>query len=74
MATLTSTSIRGLLEVAGEARSEVWFSYDSEGDVLYINYRKPSVADDSELTDEDIIVRYVGEDVIGMTVLHASKR
>jgi uncharacterized protein YuzE len=34
----------------------------------------PSVATDSELTEDDIIVRYDGEEVIGMTVLHASKR
>ena len=26
------------------------------------------------MTDEDIIVRYEGDEVIGLTVLHASKR
>ncbi len=26
------------------------------------------------MTDDDVIVRYVGEEVIGFTVLHASKR
>jgi len=33
----------------------LWSSYDSEADVLYINFKKPSHATDSELTDEDII-------------------
>ncbi len=29
----------------------------------------------SELTDDDIIVRYEeGEEIVGLTVLHASKR
>ncbi|MBI5670484.1 MAG: DUF2283 domain-containing protein [Chloroflexi bacterium] len=41
---------------------------------LYINYKKPSIATDSELTDDDVIVRYDGDDIIGLTVLHASRR
>jgi len=41
---------------------------------MYINFQKPSVATDSELTDEDVIIRYDGENVIGFTVLHASQR
>lgn len=52
----------------------VWVSYDKEADVLYVNYKKPSQATDSELTDDDIIVRYEENEVIGYTVLHASKR
>lgn len=52
----------------------VWLTYDAEADVLYINFAKPSLATDSELTDDDIVIRYAGEDVIGLTVLHASQR
>ena len=52
----------------------LWSSYDAEADVLYINFKKPSHATDSELTDEDVIIRYEGEEVVGITVLHASKR
>jgi uncharacterized protein YuzE len=51
-----------------------WSSYDAETDVLYINFKKPSRATDSELTDEDVIIRYEGEEVIGLTILHASRR
>jgi uncharacterized protein YuzE len=51
-----------------------WSTYDPEADVLYLNFKKPACATDSELTDDDIIVRYEGDDVIGLTVLHASKR
>ena len=29
-------------------------SYDAEADVLYISFKKPSRATDSELTDDDI--------------------
>ena len=52
----------------------VWVTYDKDADVLYINYKKPSIATDSELTDDDVIVRYEGDDIIGLTVLHASRR
>ena len=51
-----------------------WLSYDGEADTLYVNFKKPSRATDSELTDEDVIVRYEGDEVVGLTVLHASKR
>ena len=52
----------------------LWLSYDEEADTLYINFKKPSHATDSELTDDDVIIRYEGDKVIGLTVLHASKR
>jgi uncharacterized protein YuzE len=40
----------------------------------YINFKKPTTATDSELGDDDVIVRYEGDEVIGLTILHASKR
>lgn len=49
-------------------------SYDQVADTLYVNFKKPSHATDSELTDQDVIVRYEGDKVIGMTILHASHR
>jgi len=54
--------------------TRIWTTYDKEADVLYINFKKPSHADDSELTDNDIIVRYEKGEIIGITVLNASKR
>lgn len=52
----------------------IWYSYDKEADVLYLNFKKPSYADDSTLTDEDIIIRYEKGKIIGITILNASKR
>lgn len=52
----------------------LWTSYDAEADVLHINFKKPANATDSELRDDDIIVRYEGNEIIGLTVLHASRR
>ena len=52
----------------------LWSSYDAEAGVLYINFKQPSHATESEITDNDVIVRYENNDVVGLTVLHASKR
>lgn len=55
-------------------RGSIWTSYDREADVLYINFKKPAHATESELRDDDVIVRYEGDEVIGLTILHASRR
>jgi uncharacterized protein YuzE len=53
---------------------EVWSSYDREADVLYVTFKQQSFATDSELTDDDVIVRYDGDEVVGITILRASQR
>jgi len=63
-----------MLAVRRSPHGYLWSSYDAEADVLYINFKKPSHATDSEMTDDDILVRYENEEVVGLTVLHASKR
>jgi uncharacterized protein YuzE len=55
-------------------QATLWLSYDAEADTLYINFKKPSYATDSELTDDDVIIRYHDEEVTGFTILHASQR
>jgi len=55
-------------------QKNIWLSYDEEADVLYVNFKKPNHADDSELLNSDVIVRYEGDEVVGMTVLNASKK
>jgi len=56
-----------------EKQAQVWFDYDKKVDVLYINFEKPQVATDSELLDNDVLVRERHGEVIGLTVLHASR-
>ena len=36
----------------------LWANYDLEADVLYIHFKKPNHADNSKMTDDDIIIRY----------------
>ena len=52
----------------------VWANYDEEADVLYLHFKKPNHADNSELLENDVIMRYENEKLIGMTVLNASQR
>lgn len=52
----------------------VWSSYDSEADVLYLHFKKPNHADNSEMTEDEIIIRYENKEIIGMTILNASQR
>ncbi len=66
--------LRFLPTVRETPHGNVWLSYDNEADVLYINFWKPSVATDSEMTDDDVIIRYYQGEIIGYTVLHASQR
>jgi uncharacterized protein YuzE len=60
-------------QLVGIPYMRVWSSYDKEADVLYLNFKKPSHADDSEITDNDTIIRYEKGEVVGITVLNASK-
>lgn len=47
---------------------------DRDRDVLYISFGPPTAADDAELVDSDIIIRYRGERAIGITVPYFSRR
>jgi len=51
-----------------------WVDYDTEADVLYISFRRPQKATDTTTTDEGILLRYDGKDLVGVTVLDASTR
>ena len=55
--------------------AKLWVDYDREADVLYLSLRRPQTATDSEyLDDEGIILSYRGKELVGITVLDASKR
>jgi uncharacterized protein YuzE len=47
--------------------------YDQENDTLYINFNPPQPADDSDITDEGVIVRLREGQIVGLTILNASK-
>jgi uncharacterized protein YuzE len=51
-----------------------WVDYDREADVLYISFQRPQKATDTEMTDEGILFRYQGKQLVGITILDASTR
>lgn len=48
-----------------------WVDYDEETDTLYISFRKPQSATDSVM-ENDFVYHYDGEEMVGITILHAS--
>lgn len=48
--------------------------YDETGDVLYISFGPPIPASDSRVLDNDIVVRFKGERIVGITVPSFRKR
>ena len=54
-------------------KKDTWTFYDVEADVLYINFHQPAlIADDSELTEDGILIRYQNNEIIGLTILNVS--
>jgi len=52
----------------------VWANYDKDADVMYLHFKKPNHADYTEMTEDEIIIRYENNEIIGLTILNASKR
>ncbi len=51
-----------------------WVDHDEEADVLYISFQKPQQATDSLMEDDGNIYHYRGDELVGVTILNASKR
>jgi len=54
--------------------TKMWIDYDKEADVLYINFKRPQKATDSEMMENGILLRYRQDELVGVSVLDASKR
>jgi len=52
----------------------MWIDYDKDADVLYINFKRPQKATDSKMLTDGILLRYRKNELVGVTVLDASKR
>ena len=51
----------------------LWFDYDKEADVLYVSFARPQQATDSEMSEDDIIVRRRGKQIVGLIILNTSR-
>ena len=46
-----------------------WVDYDQEADVLYVSFERPQRATDSILQDDNVLLRYRGKKLVGVTVI-----
>lgn len=53
---------------------QLWIDYDEEADVLYVSFRRPQDATNSVMTENGLVLRYKGRQLVGVTILEASKR
>ena len=61
-----------LLRLPGQ---KAWVDYDEGADVLYVSLKRPQKATESEYLDEEgVILSYRNDELVGITVLDASKR
>ena len=51
---------------------KLWLDYDEEANVLYVSFRRPQKATDSRM-EGDLIYHYRDEELVGVTILHASE-
>ena len=70
MVALPRALIHHLLDLPSR---QVWTEYDDTADVLYISFRKPQQANDSIVEDDGNIYHYRDDELVGITVLNASK-
>ncbi|MBX3082358.1 MAG: DUF2283 domain-containing protein [Anaerolineae bacterium] len=64
-----------LPDIQNSPDRSMWLHYDAEADTLYVNFRHPSIAVDSDLTDDDVIIRYDEQnEIVGYTILHVGQR
>jgi uncharacterized protein YuzE len=52
----------------------MWIDYDEQADVLYLSFRRPQNASDSELRDDGVIIHRRGKQIVGVTIQEASQR
>ena len=53
-------------------KQRFWVDYDREADVLYISFQHPQKATNSVMTDNGLLLRYRGKQLVGITIVDAS--
>lgn len=67
------TAISDLVKLTLVGKRQLWVDYDKEVDVLYLSFGKPQKAEKSLHGEDDIIRRKKGNNLVGLTVLNASR-
>ena len=73
MATLKVDQLLAPLPPLLALSRRIWLGYDAEADVLYLSFRKPQQATDSEL-DGDVVYHYRHGELVGLTIIGLRER
>ena len=49
--------------------NRLWIDYDREADVLYVSFERPQRATESVLRDDNVVLRYRGKKLVGLTLI-----
>ncbi len=72
---LIAGAVRIAQQVSKCSQTALWINFDREADVLYISLRRPQNANDTvELDDQETLLRYRDDELVGITLLNASRR
>ena len=70
---LATIEIQRIVHESLDIPSRFEYDYDREADVLYVTFER-GVEDDSIFTSNDLVLRYSGQKLLSVTILHASQR
>lgn len=66
--------LNALKAVKNSHAKDLHILYDELADVMYVNFGSPVAADETELSEDDILYRYKDGKINGLTLTHFSKR
>jgi uncharacterized protein YuzE len=73
-----SKAVAGALALARQLThfpaAKLWLDFDAEADVLYISLNRPQRSTETVEADDGVLLRYRDKDLVGITILDASKR
>ena len=72
--TIVAELLQSLPHLLRLPSKQIWFDFDEEADVLNVSFERPQGATDSELTEDGILMRYRGDQLVGVTILNVRKR
>ena len=70
----TEPILRSLQYLTDFPTQRFWVDYDQAADVLYISFHRPQEATDSHMSEDGILYRYRGDELVGLTILDVSTR
>lgn len=73
-ADLVSNCVALVMKILKFPVRRVWLGYDKEADVLYMSFRKPQRATEMVELENGILIRKDGKEIVGLTILNASRR